>query len=91
MTSSYDKYYKDVSCLGTVDIYRVLSLFDVKDHALGHAIKKLLLAGVRTGNKTLYQDVKEAYDTLGRWLEMQEENLCTVNITTVAGAMPRPT
>lgn len=84
----YDKYFKDVSHLHSVDIYRVLDLFDVTDHALGHAIKKLLLAGVRTGNKTMFEDIMEAHDTLGRWMQMREEDLCTVNTTTVDGATP---
>lgn len=73
----YDKYFKDVRHIDSVGIYRVLDLFGVTDHAIGHAIKKLLLAGVRTGNKTMFEDIMEARDTLGRWMQMQEENFCT--------------
>lgn len=86
---SYAKYFKDVPHLSSVDIYRVLDLFGVTDHALGHAIKKLLLAGVRTGNKTMFEDIMEAHDTLGRWMQMREEDLCTVNTMTVDGATLR--
>ena len=52
-----------------IDIYRVLKLFEVTDPCLGHAIKKLLVAGGR-GAKDHYQDVQEAIDTLNRHLDM---------------------
>jgi hypothetical protein len=72
----YSKYYKDVRHLDSVDVYRVLSLFDCDrhGHAIGHAAKKLLLSGERTGRKSVEDDVREAVDTLKRWLEMREED-----------------
>lgn len=73
-STQYPKYFKDTRHLDSVDVYRVLDLFDVQDHALGHCIKKLLLSGVRTGGKTQAQDITEARDTLNRWLEMQVED-----------------
>lgn len=72
---SYEKYFKDVSGFDAVDVYRVHRLFGVNDEVLCHASKKLLLSGVRTGGKTLEQDVKEARDSLNRWLEMLAEDL----------------
>ena len=72
--SNYDKYFKDVRHLDTIDVYRVLDLFGVTDHALGHAAKKILLCGVRTGGKNEMQEIIEARDTLNRWIEMQTEN-----------------
>ena len=72
--SLYQKYFKNVKHLDEVDVYRVLNLFDVTDHALGHAVKKLLLCGVRTGGKTTIQEVVEARDTLNRWVEMERED-----------------
>ena len=72
---SYEKYFKDVSGFDVVDVYRVHRLFGVNDEALCHASKKLLLSGVRTGGKTLEQDVKEARDSLNRWLEMLAEDI----------------
>ena len=72
--SLYQKYFKNVKHLDEVDVYRVLNLFDVTDHALGHAVKKLLLCGVRTGGKTPIQEVVEARDTLNRWVEMERED-----------------
>lgn len=72
---SYEKYFKDVSGYDVVDVYRVHRLFGVNDEVLCHASKKLLLSGVRTGGKTLEQDVREARDSLNRWLEMLAEDI----------------
>lgn len=75
MHLKYPKYYKDVSTLQHIDVYAVHRLFAIDDPsgALQHASKKLLLSGVRTGNKSKYKDIKEARDTLNRWLEMNHE------------------
>jgi hypothetical protein len=67
-------YFKDVSTLQTVDVYRVLSLFSVTDPCLQHAVKKLLVAGGRGAGKDIARDVKEAMDTLARWVEMRAED-----------------
>jgi len=65
-------YFKDVSKLKSVDIYRVLNLFDVRSHAVGHAIKKLLCAGKR-GAKDYRQDLIEAKASIDRELAMMDE------------------
>ena len=72
MSAKYPKYYKDVSNLKEVDVYQVHKLFNIEDPsgAIQHASKKLLLSGVRTGGKSKYDDVREARDTLNRWLEI---------------------
>lgn len=70
----HSHYHKDVSHLDSIDVYRVLSLFEVTDQALGHAIKKLLCAGKR-GAKDVEKDVQEAIDTLVRRQEMRSEDL----------------
>lgn len=69
----HSHYHKDVSHLKSVDVYRVLELFEVTDPALGHAIKKLICAGKR-GSKTFETDVREAADTLNRRLQMLAED-----------------
>lgn len=69
----HSHYFKDVSRLQTVDVYRVLSLFGVVDPCIQHAVKKLLVAGGR-GAKHMDQDVGEAIDTLKRWQEMRAED-----------------
>ena len=73
LNKKYDKYFKDVSGLDEIDIYMILSLYQVTDHAIGHAIKKLLLAGDRTGGKSSMDDLVEARDTLTRKLDMLEQ------------------
>jgi hypothetical protein len=72
---SYEKYFKDVSGYDVIDVYRAHRIFGLTDEVLCHASKKLLLSGVRTGGKTLEQDVREARDSLDRWLEMLQEDL----------------
>lgn len=73
MTRKHNHYFKNVAHLKTVDVYRVLDLFEVTDQALGHAVKKLLVAGGR-GAKDWRKDVQEAIDTLQRRLEMADED-----------------
>lgn len=74
MSIKYPKYYKDVSHLREVDVYMVHQLFNIEDPsgAIQHASKKLLLSGVRTGGKSKYDDIREARDTLNRWLEINK-------------------
>jgi hypothetical protein len=74
MSRKHNHYFKDVSHLGTVDVYRVLDLFNVTDPCIQHAVKKLLVAGGRGAGKDISQDIREAIDTLSRWHEMQDEN-----------------
>lgn len=71
----HSHYFKDVSSLQTVDVYRVLSLFNVTDPCLQHAVKKLLVAGGRGAGKDIGRDVAEAIDTLTRWQEMRAEDV----------------
>lgn len=68
----YPKYFKGVSDLSEIDVYAVHRLFDIDDPAgcIHHASKKLLLSGVRTGGKSKHDDIREARDTLNRWLEL---------------------
>lgn len=76
MATDYDKYphYFKVVPEGMthLDVYGVLRLFDVKSQEIGHAIKKLLVPGVR-GSKSSTQDIQEAIDTLERWKQLNKE------------------
>ena len=72
-TRKHEHYFKDVSHLVEVDVYRVLDLFGVIDPCLQHAAKKLLVAGGR-GAKDMPKDIQEAIDTLERWKVMRQEN-----------------
>ena len=80
----YGHYFKDVSHLKKIDVYRVIDLWEITDPALQHALKKVLAAGKR-GAKNQLQDVAEAIDSLVRFQDMQAENdlLDALNTKTV--------
>lgn len=67
-------YYKDVTKYKQLDVYRVLKLFNVTDQNIGHAVKKLLVPGSRSGGKSFEQDIIDARDSLNRLLDMIEED-----------------
>ena len=69
----HSHYHRDVSHLKSIDVYRILDLFDVVDQAIGHAAKKLLVAGGR-GHKDIDKDIQDVIDTLERWKEMRLED-----------------
>ena len=75
MSELYPKYYKDFSDVDEADVYLVHDRFNIQDPSgcLHHASKKLLLSGVRTGGKSKFDDVREARDTLNRWLEINKD------------------
>jgi hypothetical protein len=75
MSDMYPKYYKPVpEGIRELDVYAVCKMFPVDDPsgAINHARKKLLVPGARTGGKSMYNDIKEARDTLERWLELNK-------------------
>lgn len=76
MSEKYPKYYKPVGELTEIDVYAIHHLFQIQDcsGAIQHASKKLLLSGSRTGGKSQFKDIKEARDTLTRWLQLNPEN-----------------
>ena len=75
LSEKYPQYYKPVGELTEVDVYAVHHLFSLTDPSgcLHHSSKKILLSGVRTGGKSAYKDIKEARDTLTRWLQLNPE------------------
>ena len=75
MSELYPTYYKDFTGVDEADVYLVHDRFKIEDHSgcLHHASKKLLLSGVRTGGKSKFDDVREARDTLNRWLEINKD------------------
>ena len=72
MSRLYPQYYKDVRRYSEIDVYATHQIFNLNDPsgALQHASKKILLSGVRTGGKSKFKDIREARDTLNRWLEL---------------------
>ena len=56
-----------------VDVYDVLMAFGVTNPATQHAIKKLLMPGNR-GHKDKLTDLKEAYQSIVRAIELESED-----------------
>lgn len=69
----YNHYFKNVSHLNYIDIYRIFILYNVTNPCVQHAVKKLLLPGGR-GEKDFKKDLMEARDSLNRALEILEED-----------------
>jgi hypothetical protein len=91
VAEKFPHYYKSVKGLDHVDVYRVLSLFNVTDPCLQHALKKLLVAGGRTAGKDIRQDVQEAMDSLVRWQAMRAEDVARIPVQPQAvPSMPLP-
>ena len=53
-----------------VDVYSVLTAFDVTNHALAHALKKMLAPGKR-GVKDTLQDMREAIQSIERAIQIE--------------------
>lgn len=68
----HSHYFKDVSNLDEIDVYAVLTLFEVNDPCIAHAVKKLLCTGNR-GHKDFETDVQDALDSLVRWKELNQD------------------
>ncbi len=75
--SSGNKYHRRIRGLSqykqqdqqvVVDVYSVLTAFDVTHPALAHAAKKILCAGLRNKASKL-QDLTEAVDAINRAIE----------------------
>ena len=64
-----NKYSREIRPLVYVDVYDVLSAFNVTCPAMAHAVKKCLAAGQR-GHKDATQDKLEAIASIGRSIEL---------------------
>jgi len=62
-------YVKSVRHLDEIDAYIIGNLYEVKSHAVFHALKKLLCAGKR-GAKDYEQDLMEAIESIERELQI---------------------
>ena len=67
--SKYDRLIKPGV---TVDVYDVLTAFEISCPALAHALKKLLAAGSR-GVKSAVQDKEEAIASIKRSIELEHD------------------
>jgi hypothetical protein len=78
-SSKFSHYYKKIpEGLEYIDVYRVLDIFGISNPCIQHAVKKLLVAGVR-GTKDEQKDVEEAIASLERFLEMRSEEKSAEN------------
>ena len=65
-----NKYQREIKG-AVLDIYDILDAYDVRNPAIAHAIKKLLMNGNR-GHKPMLQDYREAIDSIRRGIELEE-------------------
>ena len=72
----HSHYFRDVSRLEVIDVYRLLELFEVTCPVAQHIVKKALAAGKR-GAKSPARDMQDIVDSAQRWLAMREEDAQT--------------
>lgn len=72
-SKAHNHYFKDVTHLEYVDVYRILKLFSVTDPCMQHLVKKALCAGNR-GHKNRRRDLEDIRDSAERALEMLDED-----------------
>lgn len=70
---SHNHYFRDVSKLQSLDVYRLLELFNVTCPVAQHVVKKALAAGQR-GHKSLHKDWQDIADSAARKLQMMRED-----------------
>lgn len=81
----YNKTYKGIK----LDPYRIAEVYDITDHAIFQALKKLLAAGQR-GGKDIRQDLTEARDAISRKLEMIVEDAIPPDVAPVSQVPKSP-
>lgn len=70
---SHGHYFKDVSRLKKLDVYRLIEIYEVSCPVAQHVVKKALAAGKR-GAKDPARDMRDIRDSAQRWLDMREED-----------------
>lgn len=79
LAAKYPQYYKVIpKGMLELDTYALNMMFPISSEedptgTILHARKKLLIPGVRSGGKSFWHDIKEARDTLNRFLELTPE------------------
>jgi hypothetical protein len=70
----YPDQYKPVGDTAEIDVFAINQMFRVQDPSgcLQHAIRKLLMSSSRP---TPNADIREARDTLTRWLQLNMEQM----------------
>ena len=72
LENNRSKYHREIKKDVSVDVYDVLSAFEVVNPAMQHALKKMLAPGKR-GAKDAIQDMQEAIQSIKRAIELEKE------------------
>ena len=72
LENNKSKYHREIKKGVFVDVYDVLSAFEVVNPAMQHALKKMLAPGKR-GAKDTVQDMQEAIQSIERAIELEGE------------------
>lgn len=72
LENNKSKYHREIKKGVMVDVYDVLSAFEVANPAMQHALKKMLAPGKR-GAKSTIQDMKEAIQSIERAIELEND------------------
>ncbi len=74
LSARYPAYYRDVGDMTEVDVFAVHHLFQIQDFSgcIHNASKLLLLSGVLTVEQSTYKNIREARDSLTRWLHLND-------------------
>jgi hypothetical protein len=69
LVDRYPEQYRDTGDASEIDVFAVLQLFQVNDYSgcLQHAVRKILIS-----SKPAYRDIREARDTLTRWMQLNQ-------------------
>lgn len=72
LQKTYPALYRTVGDVTEIDTYAIHRLFQVQDYSgcLQKASTHILLSGT---SKCIYHDIREARDTLTRWLQLNQE------------------
>lgn len=69
--SRHPIHFKDVSGLSVIDPFMVIRLFEVADPELQDAVRKILMLHDGTRASSAEKDIRDARDSLNRWLEIK--------------------
>lgn len=71
LSARYPHHYRTVGDVTELDVFAINQMFGLQDPSgcLQHAVSRLLLASTHP-TRTTYADIREARDTLTRWLQL---------------------
>jgi hypothetical protein len=73
MSKEMNKYQRKIKGV-VVDLYDIFDAYEVTDQAVGHAIKKLIMAGQR-GYKSEMEDLHEALVSVQRGIDIRNRTV----------------